>query len=521
MKPSNIGRRDFLKLLGIAGLLTPLSKLHRLLAERTGPVGAPARPNIIILVFDTLSARHMSLYDYPRKTTPNMERFAKKSTVYHRNYSASNFTQSSTASLLTGVYPWYHRSLDFFTSLIKVFEGSNIFTGLGPAFQSIAYTHNIHAENILEQFKSGIDALKPIRDLALYNGNKFEDVFKNDRLMGFYAPKRWLETYLEPGNSLFLNPLFSLGQAAGISKINNEYKSSYPLGVGERDGYLFRLEDAIDWIQEIATSTPEPYFGYFHLLPPHEVYKPRAEFLGIFSNDNFNVPEKPEHYFSEGITDQQQKINSQLYDEYIALVDSEFGRLLQYFEDRGVLDNTYFILTSDHGQLLERGIHGHSNPALYESVIHVPLVIHAPGQTEGADVYPPTSLIDLVPTLLHLSNRPALGECEGVVLPGLGGAEDPDRIVFCMHARRNARLEPLTKVTYAAIRWPYKLIHYRGYSGYDDVVELFDLEQDPEEMDNLAVSHPALVADLKEQINQARSAAEEKSLGISARPKQE
>src|SRR5919197_4136356 len=69
-------------------------------------------PNIIILVFDSLSARHMSLYGYPRDTTPHLSQFAEHATVYHRHYSTGNFTSPGTASLLTGLYPWTHRAFD-------------------------------------------------------------------------------------------------------------------------------------------------------------------------------------------------------------------------------------------------------------------------------------------------------------------------------------------------------------------------------------------------------------------------
>ena len=69
-------------------------------------------PNVIILVFDTLSARHLSLQGYQRLTTPNLIRFAEKATVYHRHYAAGNFTSPGTASLLTGMHPWTHRAFE-------------------------------------------------------------------------------------------------------------------------------------------------------------------------------------------------------------------------------------------------------------------------------------------------------------------------------------------------------------------------------------------------------------------------
>jgi arylsulfatase A-like enzyme len=512
MKHHLVTRRDILKLIGTAGLFAPMSKIFKLADNHGMETTSPQTPNIIILLFDTLSAVHMGLYGYGRNTTPNIDRFAKTSTVFHRNYSSSNFTQPSTASLLTGVYPWSHRSLNFFTPLLNSFKKNNIFTELASSHKSITYTHNIHTANILEQFKADIDLLKPINDLVIYDGNKYQSPFKNDKLLGAYAARRWIETYYAPSYSLFLNPIFTIEQAAITSTINNKFKSLYPLGLGDRDGYLFKLEDAIDWIGQITAQTTQPYFGYFHLLPPHEVYRPRVDFLGMFTNDNFNLHEKPEHHFSENITQEQQKINCQLYDEYIALVDAEFGRLVQQMEQQGTLENSYLILTSDHGQLLERGIHGHSNPALYESVIQTPLIIHSPGQTEGLNIYSLTSIIDIVPTILDLMNQNHLNISEGVSLPTLGGIEDKDRIIFSMYTQQNAKLKPLTNVTYSAIQWPYKLINYRGYLDYDDVVELYNLEIDPDELDNIAKEKNTVVDFLKDELLKRQAVAEKKSL---------
>ena len=512
MKQQHITRRDFLKLLGIAGIFAPMSNLFRFPDESNLTVNDSSKPNIIILLFDTLSARHMSLYGYGRNTTPNIDRFAKTSTVFHRNYSSANFTQPSTASLLTGVYPWSHRSLNFFTPLLNNFESNNIFTGLASSHYSITYTQNIHTANILDQLKTNIDLLKPIRDLVVYDGNKYQNSAKNDVPLGPYAARRWIETYFAPSYSLFLNPIFTTGQAINASIINNKYKSEYPLGISQRDGYLFKLEDAIDWIVQITSSTVQPYLGYFHLLPPHEDYKPRADFLGMFSDDNFNQIEKPEHHFTENVSEEQQKLNRRLYDEYIAFVDEEFGRLVRQLESQGTLDNSYLILTSDHGQLLERGIHGHSNPALYESVIHTPLIIHSPGQTERLNVYSLTNIIDVVPTILDLMNQNQLSISEGVALPSLGGTEDNDRIIFSMYTQQNAKLKPLTNVTYSAIQWPYKLINYRGYQGYDDIVELYNLETDPDELNNLAKENHTIVGFLKGEIIKRQSVAEKISL---------
>ena len=85
MSHSHLSRRDFLKLASLASLsMLNLPVTH---PEKRQQILAQAQPpNILVLVFDALSAHNMSLYGYPRQTTPNLERLAQKATVFHRHY---------------------------------------------------------------------------------------------------------------------------------------------------------------------------------------------------------------------------------------------------------------------------------------------------------------------------------------------------------------------------------------------------------------------------------------------------
>ena len=97
-KPALV-RRDFLKLASLLPVSYFVSPLLRLTQGKT----QVTHPNIIILVFDAWSAQNISLYGYPRKTTPNLDRFAEKATVYHNHFTGGTFTVPGTASLLTGL----------------------------------------------------------------------------------------------------------------------------------------------------------------------------------------------------------------------------------------------------------------------------------------------------------------------------------------------------------------------------------------------------------------------------------
>src|SRR5512142_1327858 len=102
-------RRDFLKL---GSLVSGAFAVSRLASHVPLQQAASARPNILIIVFDAMSAKNLSLYGYRRKTTPNLERFARRATVFNQHYSPGNFTTPGTASLLTGLYPWTHRAIN-------------------------------------------------------------------------------------------------------------------------------------------------------------------------------------------------------------------------------------------------------------------------------------------------------------------------------------------------------------------------------------------------------------------------
>src|ERR1051325_2382293 len=117
-----ITRRDFLK----TSFWSVISFLGSRMSPRLNQSLSQA-PNVIVLVFDTLSARHLSLYGYPRLTTPHLTQFAEKATVYHRHYAAGNFTSPGTASLLTGLYPWTHRAFEQAGIISKKMVDQNLF----------------------------------------------------------------------------------------------------------------------------------------------------------------------------------------------------------------------------------------------------------------------------------------------------------------------------------------------------------------------------------------------------------
>jgi arylsulfatase A-like enzyme len=511
MNRNPLSRRAFLKIAALGGFTLSNPHLMNKLARWTGDIPSlEKKPNIVVLVFDALSACHMSLYGYLRNTTPNISKFADESTVFQRHYAAGNFTIPNTASLLTGVYPWSHRAFHLYGGLAETYLDKNIFRQLGENTESLAYTHNTQTAYLLYQLHTQINNLYPLDTSAVFDANKASSVFEHDYPRGFDAYRRWKSLISSYSNSLFLRPFMQLSAQSTWIRTMEKYYDAYPLGMVENvEGVHYKLEDTIDWIGRTLESTAEPFFGYIHLLPPHDPYNPDANFLNSFAQSDLEILDKPQHYFTLGKTSDQLSHERQRYDEYIAYVDSEFGRLIENLKKNNILDSTYFIITSDHGELFERGILAHATPTLYNPLLHIPLIIRAPQQAQRKDIFTPTSIIDIMPTVLHLMGQDVAPWCEGQLLPSFGGDEDIERPIFAIEAKENSKFAPIQKATLSITRWPFKLIHYRGYPGYDDISELFDLENDPEELDNLAQREPNIVSDLKKELDNNLAIAEE------------
>jgi arylsulfatase A-like enzyme len=490
-------RREFLKFSTVFALMG--TRASQLMGNIDKLVTGQKHPNVIILLFDTLSAQHMSLYEYPRNTTPNIDRFAKKATVYHNHYTAGNFTTPATASILTGTYPWFHRALHLFGSILETQTNKNIFRLIPTDIYKIAYTHNLLAYSLLNQLSDSIDQLKKPRDLALFDPQYSDQIFPSDYNVSLLSESTILrgEESLNP-----TSPLLSLIHLIRITsqkrKITSEIGSLFPRGIPKVDDMFFILEDLVDWIMDEINKLPKPFLMYLHPLPPHGPYKTRRDFKDIFEDD-YEPILKPEHFFSQGFGDEHLNNLRREYDEYLAYADNQFGRLYRFMEDNGILDTSYVIFTSDHGELFERGIHGHLSQTLFEPIIRVPLIISKPRQDKHEDVYNPTSSVDILPTLMHLYNQPIPEWCEGDVLPNFSAVPlQVDRDIYTVEAKSNPKYGSLKKASIALRKGEYKLVRYMGYPGYHNEFECFNIKQDPDELNNIFSLENKAVGELKE-----------------------
>jgi arylsulfatase A-like enzyme len=489
--------------LAIPPLTTGLSAA----AQSAAPGAAGNSPNILIVVFDAFSARNMSLFGYQRDTTPNLNRLAERATVYHNHLAGGNYTTPGTSSLLTGTYPWTHRAAQHFGHVLDHVAGNNVFKLLPSEYYKVAYTHNPLALAILSQFANTIDNLPPRDALTLSDALWGDNVFPGDYPVAVHA-ERVLDADNRPSSSPFFRAIQVMRIRAAARANERRYGELFPRGLPNATfDAEFLLEDAIDWVAQLATGTDNPYFAYVHLFPPHAPYNTRRDFVDVF-NDGWNPPDKEVHdFFTKDNSPERMRRQRQLYDEFIAYVDYEFDRLFSQLERSGALENTYLILTSDHGEMFERGFTGHGGLPLYDPVIHIPLMIWKPGQTRRVDVFERTSAVDVLPTLLHLTGQSIPDVCEGAVLPTFNGTtpRPPSHPIYSVESMLNNAFSPLTTSTLAYYQGRYKLIQYSGYEELPNnapFFELFDMENDPEERENLYGTQKALGEELSVQLAQ-------------------
>ncbi|MBN2146227.1 MAG: sulfatase-like hydrolase/transferase [Anaerolineales bacterium] len=494
-----ISRRDFLKLAGLLslGFALPRSFINPTGVRQSPPPDA-AKENVLIIVFDAWSATNMSLYGYGRPTTPNIEKLARKAIVYHNHYSTANFTNPGTASLLTGTLPWTHRAFEIDSTIGKSLGQKSVFHAF-PDYHRLAYSHNPAAQLIMDPFSADIEDLVRWSKLYLDTDLLPTTLLKNDEATALVSWNRALKRLEGYSYSLYLSTLYTTPKERKLDR----FSPNFPRGLPSQDYYTyFILEHAVDFLIERLSPRPQPFLGYYHFFPPHSPYRPRIDFYGRFDNDDFRPVKKPDSVFRGNRPASSIQNARGQYDEFILYVDDEFARLYQFLEENGFLENTWLILTSDHGEMFERGIQDHITQVLYQPIVHIPLLIFPPGAQERVDIYESTSAVDLLPTLTHITGHPIPEWIEGVILPPFAPTQ-PNREIYCFHGAQDS-FGKIYRGTAALIREQLKAIWYFNYDEIggagNEVIELFDLAADPEELNNLYPTRQDIADELVQKL---------------------
>jgi arylsulfatase A-like enzyme len=495
MPNKQLSRRDILKLAS----LVPLALVSNMLRSTSLADSVGNSPNVIILVFDAWSARNLRLYGYPRGTMPNLEKFAERAVVFHRHYSAATFTVPGTASLLSSLYPWTHRAINLGSSgVLERHRDHQAFATFSDAYKTLGYAQNKYADIFLYQFKKYLDT--HIKSGAFNLEHRYlhtSPLFENDAMAAFASfENNIFQETTGFDSSLLLGPAFRLWKFRERSLNNQAQREEYPRGLPDATEQ-FLLSDLVDGVLGLLGKVQPPTFAYLHLFPPHDPYAFQRKFVNAF-HDGWVPPQKPIHELSEQKPATLLNRSNEYYDEYLADWDAELGRLFDFLHSSGLFDSSYIIITSDHGEIFERGQIGHFTKLIYDPLIHIPLIISQPGQTVRKDVYTATSAVDVLPTLARLTGRPEPDWTEGTLLPSLGGTEDPKRSIYAMDAKTNSEFGPLKHFTISLTKGDYRLTCYK-YSE-SPKFEFYHLKEDPEELTDLYPSQPAIALQMQEEL---------------------
>lgn len=437
------------------------------------------RPHILLVTIDALSAQHMSLYGASRETTPNLDAFARTATTFDDAYANANFTTAGVSSIVTATRPWTHRAMQL------------------PSWPIDDARRNSLPE-VLEQagYQTAYVSTNPLAGGAKLGLGAYFKVHMGDRAPLFSVCSDAISAALPYDCAATDIPLFSVAQIlwARIHQILLD-----PLPNWHHDPRV-AIRPALEWLA--AADKRTPIFLWIHLLPPHSPYAAPAPWLGQFDSSSeardaaHSDPETA--YLSRNVPQERVRVLDARYDESVKYVDFYVGELLSQ-ATKLLGDNTVVIVSADHGESFEHGYGMHTGPALYQSLIHIPLIIHIPSQTAGSHISAPAEQVDIGPTLAELAGiRPpsswegrSLLEARSLPATASPAAAKP---VFAMNFEENRRDGALANGSVAVVDGQWKLIHYMGALHYPLMPrlhdELYDIAGDPGELEDKISERP-------------------------------
>jgi arylsulfatase A-like enzyme len=424
-----------------------------------------SRPNIILVTFDTLTARDMSVYGYHRPTTPFITEWAKSASLFTRLQAESNHTTPTTASLMTGKRLWSHQTYHGQGSKPVRSDIENLPLLLkNNGYYNMAFIVSSYA-TVKTLGISNSFAIAPIATELVTPDSLFGWQFGiiDTLLYQLFGDKIRLHNWIEQWDFIFYRVLNRV--LIGVNVIPGNFSKTTVPPEKAFNRFLAVIDD----------NLPEPFFAWIHLFPPHGPYLPPEPYRGMFKSS-----------IEKSISQ-----NRVLYDEFIRYCDKQFEDFIAQLAERNKLKNTVVILSSDHGKSFERrkhGYFGHRDTHLYEQLTHIPLIIKEPNQTKGQIINDLIEQIDIPATILEIANIPVPSWMEGrSLVPLMRGKRLPSRSAFSMNFKKNhSRGHQITKGTIAVWKGDYKLIHYLE----EKKSLLFNLKEDPDELKNLFNKEP-------------------------------
>jgi arylsulfatase A-like enzyme len=405
-------------------------------------------PNIVLISIDTLRADRLSLYGNPRPTSPNIDRWARRSgAIFRHAVAQAPWTMPSHYSILSGVnahrHSLHHLHDTRFAGRLEML--AEILRQQGYATVGITGGGYVRPELGFDQ---GFDVYR-------YWASKQE--WDSELRTNLRHALSWIDRLRQRPFFLF----FHTYEVHGPHSARQPYFDRF----SEHDSNL-RLGIKREGLEEGPL---------------------RAKKYLLIQDDGSRV----------ALPAELASLPKDLYDSRVAFADAELARLLSRLQEPDLKNRTIVVLTSDHGELLgEHDAAGHEH--FFEENLLVPLVIATPaGIGAGTFIDKQVRSIDILPTLMELSGLEAADDIDGVsLLPIMAGQDDeipPEAWSYSTGRGYSLRLRNRFKYTF----WEYPWAPYQGTEA------LYDLQRDPQEGQDLARTSSAVVLPLRQMVRLA------------------
>jgi arylsulfatase A-like enzyme len=418
------------------------------------PAGAPQ--HVLLVTVDTLRSDALSCLGATDHRTPAIDEFAAQSVVFTRAVSPSSWTTPAVASILTGLSPLTHQ-VDLHGVLDKRC------TTIAEVFASYGYLTGATSNNPL--LRSG--------------SHNFEQGFHHYTVF----PRREFE-----------RPSY------GVCLTRRLFPQMWPAQVTTAG----LTDQAIRWYRRQNDGRT---FLWLHYMDPHMPYAPPATYLDAETIKTsapvvFDPTIEVRTKIRQGNVPDPERIRQirNLYLAEVRYVDAEIGRLMEFLNGSGLLDDMMVVFASDHGEELwdhGRFEHGHT---MYSEILNVPFMIKLPRQTRQAIVESPVSIVDILPTTADLCSLSVdKGVWDGRSLRSYWESDSvkptdvPLISAFTMYLGDQR----------AVIFQDFKLIHNLMYGSN----ELYALAKDPGERHNISQEEPETVLQLAHILEEAEETA--------------
>lgn len=478
----------------------------------------PDRPNILFIMTDDHSYQTMSLYDDRFIQTPHLDRIGTEGVVFRNSFVSNSICAPSRAVMLTGKHSHLNGQINNFTR----FDSTQM--TFPKLLQGAGYQTAIVGKWHLKSQPMGFDHWEVLIGQGNYYNSDFIENGTRKQSEGYVTDVitdkgiQWLEqrdkekpfcllVHHKATHRIWMPDTALLNEFVGKEfEVPDNYFDQYEgrtaaaahvMGIARDMDLVYDLK-MLDTDGQLQTKYRKAYERMYGRMNPKQKASWDAYYQPIINQ-----------FIAAGMTGEDLALwkyqrYMQDYLKCVRSVDNNVGRILTYLDQEGLTDNTLIVYTSDQGFYM--GEHGWFDKRfMYEESLRTPLVMRYPqGFSAEGDVQQLVQNIDYAPTLLDFAGVSIPTEMQGNSLRPLLQKESQtwrESIYYHYYEFPN---EHGTKKHYGIRTNRYKLIHF-----YEDIDEweLFDLETDPKEMNNL-IEQPEyqdLIKDLKEQLTALRT----------------